>query len=86
MTDLTKLTAEELCSRIWNNPLPPGSEHYEIRYRLERLEQCEETLRRYANEANWFRSRPNGPIDTWECSDEDAWNGPDLARAAVEGK
>ena len=41
MSDLTKLTAKELSARMWINELPPGSEQYEIRRRLERLEKCE---------------------------------------------
>lgn len=41
-------------------------------------------LRRYESPANWGESRPGkGPMDLWLCLNEDGWNGPDYARAAL---
>lgn len=47
MTDLTKLTAEELLAKLnWY----PAQAFAEIRRRLERLEKCEAALKRIATE------------------------------------
>jgi hypothetical protein len=40
----------------------------------------------YADTRHWKRSRLNGPIDEWISLEDDEWNGPDLARAALERK
>lgn len=83
MSDLTKLTAEELITRFLDNM--GGAGYREIMRRLERLEKCEAALKIYAAEENWQRGRRDGPIDLWICCDEESWNGPDAARAALEG-
>ena len=56
----------------------------QVEWMRKRLEKCEATLKRYADPKNWGRFRQDGPLDAWDCDDEDAWNGPDLARAALE--
>jgi len=45
---------------------------------------CREALERYADPKNWARGRIDGPIDRWDSCEADSWNGPDLARAALE--
>lgn len=57
-----------------------------ISERTQEIERLRNVLWQYADARNWKRSRRDGPIDEWMCLRVGAWNGPDLARTALEPK
>jgi hypothetical protein len=60
----------------------PERDKVEAQLRAE-LEEALRVLRVYANPCNWRRARQNGPIDLWESTNPEEWNGPDLAAAIL---
>lgn len=54
-----------------------------IEQQAERIAALEMALAHYAKAENWITLRQNGPIELWDCTDADGWNGSDYARRAL---